>query len=74
MSIDILVISELEFEQILGVSDRQGTLLCCSPWALKELDTTERTELNQDGPERANLIKIIIASTTVGKNPLEEME
>ena len=31
-----------EFEQALGVGDRQGSLACCSPWGRKELDTTER--------------------------------
>ena len=30
-----------EFEQVLGVGDRQGSLECCSPWGCKELDTTE---------------------------------
>ena len=30
-----------EFEQVLGVSDGQGSLVCCSPWGCKELDTTE---------------------------------
>ena len=30
-----------EFEQVLGVGDRQGGLMCCSPWCRKELDTTE---------------------------------
>jgi len=30
-----------EFEQTPGVGDAQGDLLCCSPWGLKELDTTE---------------------------------
>ena len=30
-----------EFEQVLGVSDGQGSLPCCSPWAHKELDMTE---------------------------------
>ena len=29
-----------EFEQVLGVDDGQGSLECCSPWALKELDMT----------------------------------
>ena len=24
------------------VIDRQGILVCCSPWGCKELDTTER--------------------------------
>ena len=31
-----------EFEQALGVGDGQGSLVCCSPWGYKELDTTER--------------------------------
>ena len=31
-----------EFEQALGVSDGQGSLVCCSPWGHKELDTTEQ--------------------------------
>ena len=30
-----------EFEQVLGVGDGQGSLVCCSPWGRKELDTTE---------------------------------
>ena len=38
-----------EFEQALGVVDRQGSLMYCSPWGHKEADMTERlnwTELN----------------------------
>ena len=38
-----------ESEQSLGVGDGQGGLVCCSPWGLKESDTTEQlnwTELN----------------------------
>ena len=31
-----------EFEQALGVGDGQGSLVCCSPWGLKESDTTEQ--------------------------------
>ena len=31
-----------EFEQALGIGDGQGGLVCCSPWGLKESDTTER--------------------------------
>ena len=31
-----------EFEQALGVDDGRGSLVCCSPWSCKELDTTER--------------------------------
>ena len=31
-----------EFGQILGDSEGQGSLVCCSPWGLKELDMTEQ--------------------------------
>ena len=31
-----------EFEQALGVGDRQGSLVCCSPWGCKTSDTTEK--------------------------------
>ena len=30
-----------EFEQVLEVVARQGSLAYCSPWGHKELDTTE---------------------------------
>ena len=30
-----------EFQQALGVGDGQGSLVCCSPWSRKELDTIE---------------------------------
>ena len=30
-----------EFEQALGVDDRLGSLVCCSPWGHNVLDTTE---------------------------------
>ena len=29
-----------EFEQTLGDSEGQGSLVCCSPWGCKESDTT----------------------------------
>ena len=31
-----------EFEQTQGDGEGQGTLVCCSPWGRKALDTTER--------------------------------
>ena len=34
-----------EFEQALGDSEGQGSLVCCSPWGCKELDVTERLSL-----------------------------
>ena len=30
-----------EFKQALGDGEGQGSLMCCSPWGHKELDTTE---------------------------------
>ena len=30
-----------KFPQAPEVSDGQGSLVCCSPWGHKELDTTE---------------------------------
>ena len=31
-----------EFEQALGVDDKQESLACCSPWGHKESDMTEQ--------------------------------
>ena len=36
-----------EFEQTLGDSERQGSLVCCSPWGHKESDTIERLNNNR---------------------------
>ena len=35
-----------EFKLALGVGNGQGGLACCSPWGLKESDTTERLNNN----------------------------
>ena len=35
-----------EFEQALGDSEGQGSLVCCPPWGCKELDMTERLNSN----------------------------
>ena len=37
-----------EFEQTLGDGEGQGSLVCCSPWGRKELDTTEQLNTNID--------------------------
>ena len=37
-----------EFEQILGASEGQKSLECCSLWSHKELDTTERLNGNNN--------------------------
>ena len=31
-----------EFEQVLGVGEGQGNLVCCSPWGCKESNMTEQ--------------------------------
>ena len=35
-------VDEHEFEQVPGVGGGQESLVCCSPWGHKELDTTEQ--------------------------------
>ena len=35
-------LSEHHFEQTLGDSEGQGSLVCCSPWCHRELHMTER--------------------------------
>ena len=35
-----------EFEQAPGDGDGLGSLVCCSPWGPKELDTTEQLNNN----------------------------
>ena len=40
-----------EFEQVLRVGDRQGSLACCSPWGRKKSDMTERPN-RTDGDDK----------------------
>ena len=40
-------VSGREFEQALGDGEGQGSLACCSPWGLKESDTTEQLNNNR---------------------------
>ena len=35
-----------EFEQSPGICDRQGSLVCCSPWGCKESDMNEQLNCN----------------------------
>ena len=37
-----------EFEQALGGSEGQRSLVCCSPWGRKESDMTERTATGKE--------------------------
>ena len=36
-----------EFEQVPGVGDGKGSLVCCSPWGYEELGTTKRLNWTQ---------------------------
>ena len=40
--LDGITIDGHEFEQAPGAGDGQGSLVCCSPWGCKGLDTTEQ--------------------------------
>ena len=41
-------LNEHEFEQTLGDSEGQGSLVCCSAWGCKESDTTEQQQKHCD--------------------------
>ena len=43
--LDGITIDGHEFEQAPGAGDGQGSLVCCSPWGCKGLDTTVRLNL-----------------------------
>ena len=51
----------LEFEQTLGDSERQGSLVCCSPWGSKELDMTEQLNVIILKTILANMISLTLA-------------
>ena len=44
-----------EFEQVPGVGDGQGSLVCCSPWGRKESDMTEQLNWTNEA-EQASLV------------------
>ena len=44
-----------EFEQALGIGDRQRSLVCCSPWGRKESDMTEGLNWTELKKARQNL-------------------
>ena len=47
-----------ESEQTSGDGERQGSLVCCSPWDPKELDRTEQLKNNK---VKQKVIGIIIS-------------
>ena len=65
-----------EFEQTLRDSEGPGSLVCCSPWDLKESDTTRTEQQQKEKPEQTfwpiqynglNIIKVSFSLTTQSK-------
>ena len=56
-----------EFEQAPGVGDGQGSLVCRSPWGLKESDATER--LNWIELEEKGLTHPLLVASFLGPSP-----
>ena len=54
-----------EFEQAPGVGDGQGSLVCCSPWDCKELDTTEWLNSNNKYYEKILSVNIKLTSIAI---------
>ena len=52
-----------EFEQILGVTEAQGSMACCSPQGLKESDTTQ--QLNNNNKNSCKFLYIAVEETEV---------
>ena len=52
------LLSGHEFEQTLGDSEGQGSLMCCSPQGGKELDMTE--QLNNSLAHRGRSVSSIV--------------
>ena len=56
-----------EFEQAPGDSERQGSLVCCSPWGQKELDTTERLNNSKERERRMTIMTTTNNNKTLTK-------
>ena len=51
---------EHEFEQIPGVGDGQGSLVCCIPLGCKESDTTEQLNCTETKSKQAQILTTFI--------------
>ena len=58
-----------ESEQFSWVDDGQGSLVCCSPWGRKELDTVERLSLSLLGFSAGSVVKNLSACRRPEFNP-----
>ena len=54
-----------EFKQSLRDGERQGSLVCCSPWGHKESDMTEQLENNNTASIHNNLTHLAIHILTM---------
>ena len=45
-----------EFEQARGFGDGQGSLACCRPWGLKDLEMTEQLNNNKNSGHQLMLL------------------
>ena len=55
---------ELELEQTPGDTEGQGSLVCCSPWGFKELDTTEQLNNNEQHHDPVESIPVLQGSNS----------
>ena len=46
----ITELMEMSLSQVLVDGERQGSLVCCSPWGHKESHTTEQLNNNKERP------------------------
>ena len=66
-----------ESEQVPGVDDGQGSLVCCNPWCQKEWDTTEQLKWHvymgfpggSDGKESASNLRDLGSILGLGRSP-----
>ena len=50
-----------EFEQTLGDGEGEASLVCCSPWDHKELDTTAQLKTMKTSKNQGLLLSIILS-------------
>ena len=63
-----------EFEEVPGTGDGQGSLVCCSPWDLKELDTSEWlnwTVVNLKWMAKITCMYILLKELPISRNVIQ---
>ena len=58
-SVNIFLCISFQFEQTPGDGDRQGSLVCCSPWGHKKSDMTEQLNSNNNDSQFSVLYFIL---------------